>query len=171
MQDAAYGAMLRATRRRLHQNIVGVLEGTFSDIAATHPELLAHHCTEAGLLEKAIGYWLKAGQQALLRFAMVEAVLRLRKGLELIPSLPEDKLRHQHELELQIALGKALMATEGYATRATGETFDRARYLCDRLDSPPQLIAVLLGQWLHALLRAELASARARAHEMLGLGM
>jgi class 3 adenylate cyclase/predicted ATPase len=170
VQDAAYGTMLRGMRRTLHRKIMEVLEGTFGDIAAAQPELLAHHCAEAGLVEKAVGYWLKAGHQALARSAMVEAVLRLRQGLQLISLLPEGRSRHAQELDLQIALGRALMATQGYAVRATGETFDRARYLCDRLDNPSQLVSVLLGQWLHALLRAELASARGRAEEMLRLG-
>ena len=168
VQDAAYGTMLRGTRRRLHQKIVEVLEAAFADIAAAQPELLAHHCTEAALFEKAVGYWLKAGHQALARSAMVEAVSRLRKGLELVPQL--ELRRSEHELDLQVALGKALMTTQGYAARATGEAFDRARYLCNRLENPPQLVPVLLGQWLHALLRADLPSARARAEEMLGLG-
>ena len=50
----------------------------------TQPELLAQHCAEAGLSEKAVGYWLKAGQQAIARSAMTEAVAQLRKGLDLL---------------------------------------------------------------------------------------
>jgi hypothetical protein len=29
--------------------------------------MLAHHCAQAGLTENAVGYWLKAGQQAIAR--------------------------------------------------------------------------------------------------------
>jgi hypothetical protein len=35
--------------------------------AERQPELLARHCTEAGLIEKAAGLWGKAGQQSLER--------------------------------------------------------------------------------------------------------
>jgi predicted ATPase len=73
-------------------------------------------------------------------------------------------------LNIQIALGKALIATQGHAASVTGETFARARELCDRLERPPQLVSVLHGQWTHALLRAELSSARRRAKELLDLG-
>ena len=55
--------------------------------------LLAHHCTEAGLIEKAVGYWLKAGQQSIARSAMTEAVAQLRKGLELLRGVPDGEER------------------------------------------------------------------------------
>ena len=170
IQDAAYDTMLRATRQKLHQRIVEVLEGAFLEIVEAQPELVAHHCTEAGTARKAIGYWLKAGQRALARSTMQEAIARLRKGLDLAAQLPRNTWRHQQELDLQIALGKALIATKGYAEKETGETFARARQLCERLQQPPQLLTVLHGQWSHALLRADLASARRRAGELLEQG-
>jgi predicted ATPase len=83
---AAYGTLLRSRRQQLHAGIAVTLEGQFSEIVVTQPTLLAQHCAEAGLAEKAVGYWLKAGQQALARSAMTEAVAQLRKGLELLAS-------------------------------------------------------------------------------------
>ena len=53
VQDAAYGTLLREPRRALHARIAETLEGQFADIAESQPELLARHCTEAGLIEKA----------------------------------------------------------------------------------------------------------------------
>jgi class 3 adenylate cyclase/predicted ATPase len=170
VQDAAYASLLRATRKALNQKIAEVLESTFPEVAATQPELIAHHCTEAGLAEKALGYWLKAGQQAMARSAMVEAMGRLQKGLDLIASIPDSIFRRQQELELRIALGKALIATKGYAVPATINTFARARQLCEELNQPPQLVSVLHGQWTNSLMRADLASARRRADELLELG-
>ena len=49
VQDAAYGTLLREPRRALHARIAETLESQFSDIAENQPELLARHCTEAGL--------------------------------------------------------------------------------------------------------------------------
>jgi predicted ATPase len=54
VQDAAYGTLLREPRRALHARIAESLEGRFADIAETQPEVLARHCTEAGLIE---GRW------------------------------------------------------------------------------------------------------------------
>ena len=57
IQDAAYQSLLRSTRQQYHQRIAQVLEAQFPEIVATQPELLAHHYTEAGLGEQAVGYW------------------------------------------------------------------------------------------------------------------
>jgi class 3 adenylate cyclase/predicted ATPase len=170
VQDAAYDTMLRATRLKLHQRIVDLLELESPELSEVQPEILAHHCTEAGLVRKALGYWLKAGHRALMRSTMVEAVARLEKGLSLIERLPESAWRHQQELDYQIARGKALIATKGYAESITGATFARAHQLCDLLNQPPQLLAVLHGEWTHALLRGELASAHQRATDLLKQG-
>jgi class 3 adenylate cyclase/predicted ATPase len=170
VQDAAYGTLMRGTRKELHQRIVEALEGSFAETAGTQCELLARHCTEAGLIEKASEYWFKAGQQALARSAMVECVAQIKQGLSLLLTFPESPWRHRQELNFQIVLGMALIATKGYAVATTGETFARARYLCDRLNSPPQLVSVLHGQWTHSLLRGDLTAARGRGAELLSLG-
>lgn len=170
VQDAAYGMMLRAKRQKLHQRIVQVLETTFAETRDVQPELLAHHCMEAGLTNKAIGYWLTAGLRALARSTMQEALVWLGRGLRLIEELPDSRSRHQMELDFQIARGKALITTKGYAVQITGTTFDRAYQLCCLLDNPPQLLSVLHGQWTHALLRGDMVSARRRAEELLRQG-
>ena len=71
VQDAAYGTLLREPRRALHARIAETLEGQFAEIAESQPELLARHCTEAGLIEKAVSFWGKAGQRSLERSALV----------------------------------------------------------------------------------------------------
>ena len=73
VQDAAYGTLLREPRRALHARIAETLESQFPEIAESQPELLARHCTEAGLIEKAARLWGKAGQRSLERSALVEA--------------------------------------------------------------------------------------------------
>ena len=81
VQDAAYGTLLRGRRQQLHARIAATLEGHFSEIVETQPEVLARHCAEAGLAEKAVGYWLKAGQQAMKSSAMLEAEAATEQGL------------------------------------------------------------------------------------------
>src|SRR6478672_7110156 len=88
VQDAAYGTLLREARRELHARIAEVLEGQFTEIAKNQPELLARHCTEAGLTEKAVGLWGKAGQRSLERSALVEALEQLTQAIAQIASLP-----------------------------------------------------------------------------------
>jgi predicted ATPase len=84
IQDAAYESLLKTTRQQYHQRIAQVLEEQFTETAAAQPELLAHHYTEAGLTEKAVHYWYRAGQKAIERSAYVEAIAHLRQGLALL---------------------------------------------------------------------------------------
>ena len=88
VQDAAYGTLLREPRRALHARIAETLESQFAEIAENQPELLARHCTEAGLIEKAAGLWGKAGQRSLARSALIEAVEQLTRALDQIAALP-----------------------------------------------------------------------------------
>jgi predicted ATPase len=113
VQDAAYSTLLRGRRQQIHARIATTLESQFPEIVATQPQLMAHHCAEAGFNEKAVSYLLKSGQQAVARSAMTEAVSQLQRGLELLANMPEESRPVQHELDLQIALGRALMATSG----------------------------------------------------------
>ena len=124
----------------------------------------------AGLAEQAAAYYTRAGQRAVARSAMAEATAHLTKGLELLTSLPDSASRQRQELELQLALGRVLIATQGYAAPAVGETFERARALCEQLDRPPQIVPVLYGQWAFHLLKGPLHVARELAAEMLRRG-
>src|SRR5262249_60273891 len=101
-------------------------------------ETLAHHLTEAGEIEKAVGYWLKAGKNAAQRFANLEAIAHLQRGIEIAARLPESLGRDRLELDLQFALGALLMATQGPASTTAVATFARGRELCAHLRDAPQ---------------------------------
>ena len=120
MQDAAYSTLLRSRRQQLHARIAATMEGQFPEIVTAQPALLAHHCQEAGLTEKAIAYWLGAGRQAWGRSATEEAVALLHGGLALIPALSESDWSREAELDLQIALGQALTANSGLERSVIG---------------------------------------------------
>ena len=159
VQDAAYSTLLRNRRQQLHARIGAVLEEQFAETVAAQPELLARHCAEAGWTEKAISYWLKAGQQAAARSAMTEAAAQLRKGLALLTSQPDSPSRQEQELDLQVALGPPLMATEGYAAKDVGDTYARAAALAEQFDRTDYLVPLLYGQWAYHLVGARHRSA------------
>jgi class 3 adenylate cyclase/predicted ATPase len=104
IQDAAYQSLLKSTRQQVHQRIAQVLEAQFPETAETQPELLAHHYTEAGCTEQAVGYWLRAGQHASARWAHVEAISHFTTGIELLTILPETPERTQQELSFLTGL-------------------------------------------------------------------
>jgi class 3 adenylate cyclase/predicted ATPase len=170
LQDATYDTLLRSRRQELHGRIVVTLEDRFPEIVETQPEVLARHCTEAGFAEKAVSYWVKAGRQAISQCAMIEAVAQLSKGLDLLSGIHDSVARQQQELDLQIALGHALLATKGYGASEPGEAYVRARQLCEQLNRPAQLGTILAGQFAFRQVRAELEQAERHAEEISQLG-
>jgi class 3 adenylate cyclase/predicted ATPase len=169
IQDAAYESLLKSTRQQYHQRIAQVLGSQFPETVEAQPELLAHHCTEAGLMEQAVGYWHKAGQRASERSAHLEAIAHLRQGLELLKTLPETSERPQREVDLLITLGASLRATQGTAAVEVGETYARARHLCHHLEKPHQLFPVLRGLSGYYNVCAEYQTAHALGEQLLTL--
>ncbi|MGO8919245.1 MAG: adenylate/guanylate cyclase domain-containing protein [Stellaceae bacterium] len=149
VRDTAYESLLRSRRQILHRRIAETLRDKFARIAETEPELLAYHFTEAGLAEPAIEYWLQAGKKAATRSANREAIMHFRRGLEGIAKLADRRLNDRLELDLQVALGPCLIATEGPLSDAAVANFSRARELCEQLGSPPEHQHVL--HWLSVM--------------------
>ena len=79
----------------------------------TQPELFAQHYAEAGLVEKSVAFWGKAGHRSAARSVMAEAAVQLQKGLDQLVLLPDDPERKRQALEFSSALGAALQAAEG----------------------------------------------------------
>jgi class 3 adenylate cyclase/tetratricopeptide (TPR) repeat protein len=170
VQDAAYGTLLRSRRQQLHACIAAALEDRFQEIVAADPALLAHHCSEAGMVEKAVVYRLRAGQQAMAHSAMKEALAQLHKGLDMLAGLPDGPLRWQQELDLQIALRSPLMATKGLASPDVGDTIARARALAEQVDRPEYLVPLLFGQCVFHFYRSEYRLALSFAQQLERLG-
>ena len=143
VQDAAYNALLKSRRRELHRRIATTLEERFPEIVASEPALIAHHCTEGGLIPAAVRYWRRAAKKALERSANSEAISQLTKGLELAQTLPPTQERFSEEVRLQIALITPLTATRGYTVPEVERAINRARELCEHLGETPQLFTIL----------------------------
>jgi predicted ATPase/class 3 adenylate cyclase len=159
VRDAAYASLLKSRRAHLHAAIANALEQQFPEIAQTQPEILAHHFTEAGLIEKAIAYWLQAGKNAALRSANLEAIAHLQRGIELTCRLPADEGRDRSELDFQLVLGPCLIATHGPAAGTALATFARARELCERLGGPPEYLQVRFWLATVSVVRGDLPQA------------
>jgi predicted ATPase len=155
VQDAAYGTLLREPRRALHARITDALEDQFADIAASQPQLLARHCTEAGLIEKAAGLWGDAGQRSLARSALLEGAAQLTRALNHIGTLPTTPALRREQIKFQVALANAMMHTNGYAAPETKASLDQAHVfieqaeaLGDASEDPLLLLSVLYGFWV-----------------------
>ena len=169
IQDAAYQSLLRSTRQQHHQRIAQVLEARFPETVAAQPELVAHHYTEAGLSAQALPYWQRAGQRAIARYANLEAVAHLSKGLEVLATVPETPERTQHELTLQAALGASLMAVKGFSAPEVERAYTRAHELCQQVGDTPQLCLVLWGLLQFSIVRADIPMALVLGERLINL--
>ena len=112
LEDALYNALVKGKRQQFHRRIAEVLEARFPQTVETQPELLAHHFTEAGLPEQAIGYWLKAGLRSRERSAESEAIGHLTRGLALLGDARRVVRRETPEnWSCSTALGPAYIAS------------------------------------------------------------
>ncbi len=155
VQDAAYGTLLRQPRRALHARVAETLESELAEIAGSQPEILAHHCTEAGLIENAAGLWGRAGHRSMERSALVEAAAQLARALEQIATLPGTPALRREQIKLQVALITPLFHIKGYAATEPKAAAEQARLLIEQteaLGEPPEdpllLFQVLFGLWV-----------------------
>jgi class 3 adenylate cyclase/tetratricopeptide (TPR) repeat protein len=147
LEDALYNALVKGKRQQFHRRIAEVLEAQFPQTVLTQPELLAHHYTEAGIADRAVGYWLKAGLRSREKSAEIEAIGHLTKGLALVGTFAESPERDAQELHFLNPLGTAYIASRGYSVPEVGPIFTRARELCERIGEPLQRFMSTWGLW------------------------
>ena len=145
VQDAAHSSLLRSSRQQLHARIAASLEAHSPELVDSQPELVAQHYAEAGLIERSVVLWSKAGQRSAARSAMAEAAAQFRRGLDQLALLPETPERQREELEIWSALGAVLVAVKGSPAPETGHAYARARELWEQLGSPSEFLQVPYG--------------------------
>ncbi len=174
VQDTAYQSMLRPRRAALHGAIVAALERDKGTMAAD-PALLAHHCAEAGLPEKAISWFLAAAQTAAARGAMAEAHTLLTRGLRIAEDNPDIPGVLAWRARYHFGLGEAIGALRFYAAPETGEALARALDLARAMppDDPernPIFARALFGLFVHRLYLGAFADIRRLSDELIALG-
>ncbi len=169
IQDTAYESLLKRRRQELHARIAASIEARFPQLVEAQPELVARHFGEAGLAEKAIPYWLRAGHLAAARSANMEAIAHLRSGLECAQALVPGASRSSFELSLQLALGGPLIATRGFASSEAEAAYLRAKELSRELQSEADLFAALRGLGYVYQVRANLREVASLVEESVAL--
>jgi class 3 adenylate cyclase/predicted ATPase len=169
VQDAAHCSLLRSSRQQLHAQIAAALETHSPELMETQPELFAQHYEEAGLVEKSVTFWGKAGQRSAARSAMAEAAAQLQKALDQLARLPDTPERQRQELKFLSNLGAVLVAVKGFAAPETGQVFSRSRQLWAQLGSPSEFLHVPWGQLTYYMGRSEFHLAQRLAEDLLRL--
>ena len=167
VQDAAYDSLLKSRRQELHAEIARAIEERFPNIKTTEPEVLAHHLTAAGVAEAAIPLWRTAGELALKRMALPEAISHLNQGLGLVATLPPSSAREASELGVRTLLGTAWLALKGWAAPEVWTSLHPALVLAKSLKRNDALPSVLWGLWIHVQCAGRVAESLRWAEEML----
>jgi class 3 adenylate cyclase/predicted ATPase len=169
VQDAAHSSLLRSSRQQLHAQIAQALETRSPELMDSQPELFAQHCAEAGLVEKSVACWGKAGHRSITRAAIGEAAAQFQKGLDQLALLPDSPERQRQELEFCSLLSAALRAVKGQGAPETGRAYARARQLWERLESPSEFVQIPYGQSRYHAHRGELDLAHRLDEDLLRL--
>ncbi|HEX3414020.1 MAG TPA: AAA family ATPase, partial [Stellaceae bacterium] len=167
--DAAYSTLLRAKRQELHARIGKILEEQFPDTANTQPEILAHHFTQAGLVDRAIEFWRRAGMRSVARSSNSEAVGQFGHALDLLEKLPPSTQRDERTLELTLALAVPQIAAHGFGSLEVEESALRAKQLSDKLPGSSSRFAARRLAWNSCLMRQPVPKTVALAQELLEL--
>jgi DNA-binding winged helix-turn-helix (wHTH) protein/predicted ATPase len=158
-RQVVYDRLPIGRRVQLHASIGGRQEAGYEAQAREHAAELATHFEQGRAYERALHYRRQAAENAVRRYAYQEAISHLRRGIALLPRLPEAQERARRELPLHLALGQALSAVHGPAASAVGQAYMRAQALCEQVGDPAVHLAVLQGLRRHYLGRAEVQRA------------
>ena len=167
LRDAAYESLLLGRRREWHERIARALEQRFPELAANEPDLLAHHFAEAGLIDLACDYRMRAGDRALGRSAYQEALAHFSAGVRLADTLPEPADRMRRQLDFLLKLGPTLGIARGMQSAELEDVYQRASEISERLGDAAASFKAKWGLWLRANLGRKTALARERAGELV----
>lgn len=159
IEETAYHSLLNSTRRAWHAQVANEIEQHFPAYAIAEPERLARHCEEGELIERAVGYYQSAAEQARQRSASSESIRYLSRGIELLRTLPDGVERSERELMLQLDLGMTLVATEGWGSNGARAAYQQARELCEHIGEVPETFRIMRGLITFYTARAELGPA------------
>ena len=168
-QELLYEWVPVSRRVRWHQQIGMRLEMAFGPRADEVAAELAVHFEQGRDYDRAVQYLQRAAKTAVQRHAHREAIAYLRRALELLQAMAETPPRFRHELAVQLALGPAFMVTRGFAASEVGDTYARARQLCEHLGERLQLFPVLFGLWRSAHVQGQLQRARTFGEQLVSL--
>jgi class 3 adenylate cyclase len=140
--DAASQSVLKTRKRELHQRLAEVFTSRFPEVVANEPELLAHHYTEANLVDPALACWRRAADRAAARLAYVEALGHVDKAMNLIATFAEGAKRDEWELGFLVIEGPS---RRRLGQSGGGKTLRGGTYGCGKTEASGRSVPVDLG--------------------------
>jgi DNA-binding SARP family transcriptional activator len=165
IREVAYGRVSPARRRALHLRVARALERRHANQPGRVAAQIAAHLDRAGEREPAIGWYLRAAQEAQRMHADLEAIRLLERCQGLLGELPAGAERDERELEVDLALLAPLSTADGVVASRLIELQGRGVALSEALGRQPPA-PLLRSIALTSLAQGRLDEAR-RAGEQL----
>jgi DNA-binding winged helix-turn-helix (wHTH) protein/tetratricopeptide (TPR) repeat protein len=172
-QGTCYQLLPEDMRIRLHKRLAEYIAETSDAGPGNAAARLAMHFDQGMEYSHALKYYRQAADNANSRYAGREARALALRGLQLLECVPQNPMRMEYEMGLQIALGTALMSIRGIGSEEVSRAFIRARELfrlspkARRSSNKTLLFSALFGLWNYHWVRAEYAEARELAETLL----
>nr|WP_272877289.1 adenylate/guanylate cyclase domain-containing protein [Neoroseomonas eburnea] len=144
LQEAAYESLLLAQRPALHRRAAEVRLRLSPEIREQQPEVLARHYELGRRPADALPLLDRAAEIALSNNAHRDAENLLARAAALTKDLA-GQARCAAELRVWLLRGYVLVETEGYASAAVQEAFDRAHEAAEGLEDQAGLLSLLPG--------------------------
>jgi DNA-binding SARP family transcriptional activator/predicted ATPase len=168
-REVLYHGLPLGQRAVLHRRIGARLEEAHGERVHNIASELADHFLRGGDAPRAVDYLQVAAERALATGADRDAIGQLERALKTLAAVDDQSEREQRELPIRVLLGNALMAARGYAAPEVGESYTRARELCERVEGSHYLLPVLAGLSAHAFDRGRHREALAVGRELFRL--
>jgi predicted ATPase/class 3 adenylate cyclase len=113
-QEVAYESLLYAHRRQLHRRMGAYLERTYVDSPEEAYELMAHHYSRSGEVEKSWTYLVRAGHKAKEKYANEAAIAHYNDALEIGAHRPDAHQVHEALGDVYRLVGQYEKALDSY---------------------------------------------------------
>jgi class 3 adenylate cyclase/tetratricopeptide (TPR) repeat protein len=150
VREAAYDLLLRRQRKTLHNKIAETVTDRFPDLVENRPHMLAIQWFHAEQLEKAVAYWLRAGQLETDRSAYGEALAYFDRAFEVNETIPPSTARTEVALDILLNRMNARICLFGFLEANEAETAAIAKLVKDLGSSAKALTALNL-RWVYLL--------------------
>jgi tetratricopeptide (TPR) repeat protein len=147
-QRFLYDRVDAARRSLLHERIGSALEGLGAAADDEFALSLAHHFDRAGISDRALGYFTRAGLRAMRLSASEQAVEHFNRAIALIDPSTGREERDGIEASLQLHRGIALQALRGFGAPEVEEAYARATELTMGSALTPEQLPIHFGLWM-----------------------
>ena len=168
-QEVAYNSVLLERRKRLHEHVGHAIADDLHRLAGRSRRRIGASFFAQRKPGKGRRVFAFGGHPGDGAGSFAAGDQRLRAALALLKASPSGAERDALELRNSRSSRHGLIAVRGYAAPEVGPVFVHARELCERIGRPPQLFAVVWGNFAWHVVRGEIGLSMDLAREAIGL--